>query len=694
MAALDTLIVEVQAQTGNLKSQLNDVAQSIEKVGTAAKVEGTKVSAFGEQMKKGLHTAGLALGMLELVHVLKESTKVAAEDAKTKALLARQLQISTGATKEQTAAVEENLAAMARSAGVLETEIRPAFDKLVRATKSSSDALKLQKIALDASAATGKPLAAVSQALARGFNGQMGALTKLFPELKKSKNAMHDLAAEVKGAADAAANADPYQRLQATMEQLQVTLGEQILPYLSAFTNFLSDNAATIQAFIPYVLALVAGFVAYKTAMMLANGAMAIYEGAMALATIATEGFTLALASTGIGAIAVGVGLLTAAILGLNAAAGQSGGAVSAAANAAGKAARKKAVDAYNAKTGGDGGQAVGLDLQKTIGDKAYNDAVAKIQAKETAAMQAKQAALQDKLNALNVSGATATSPAAAKADPVATYLKATTEKILAVRQKFADAVTKANSDYVATIKAQIDEFRGAFAQATSTDIGSIFANGIQSADELAAALKQRLQSIQQLAQDAASLSAAGYSKTFIEQVISQGPEMGDQMAQALLKGAPEVQKQIQDLFSMTQEASNTGVDQLAYNIQDQFTASTKALTDALDKAATTMSDALDRITTAMGDKLTALGSKVKGHAKDVAAVQSLVDQTKSNGTASAINAYQTATGAPAVAGQSVAPTIQINTTANTNASPMQIAQSTVSAIKFNIPTWLPVGVN
>ena len=91
MAALDTLIVEVQAQTGNLKSQLNDVAQSIEKVGTAAKVEGTKVGAFGEQMKKGLHTAGLALGMLGLVHVLKESTKVAAEDATSKALLAREI---------------------------------------------------------------------------------------------------------------------------------------------------------------------------------------------------------------------------------------------------------------------------------------------------------------------------------------------------------------------------------------------------------------------------------------------------------------------------------------------------------------------------------------------------------------------------------------------------------------------------
>ena len=216
----------------------------------------------------------------------------------------------------------------------------------------------------------------------------------------------------------------------------------------------------------------------------------------------------------------------------------------------------------------------------------------------------------------------------------------------------------------------------------------------MQSADQLAAALKQRLQSIQQLAQDAASLSAAGYSKTFIEQVISQGPEMGDQMAQALLKGAPEVQKQIQDLFSQTQEASSTGVDQLAYNIQDQFTASTKALTSALDKAATTMSDALDRITTAMGDKLTKLGSKVKGHAADVAAVQASITAGQSDATSASVNAYQTSTGNPAVAGQSTAPTFQINTTANTNASPMQIAQSTVSAIKFNIPTWLPVGVN
>ena len=63
---------------------------------------------------------------------------------------------------------------------------------------------------------------------------------------------------------------------------------------------------------------------------------------------------------------------------------------------------------------------------------------------------------------------------------------------------------------------------------------GSVMGSGI---DALLANMKAKLAATKQLAANAAALSGAGFSQTFIEQVVSAGTDTGNSMAEAILLG-------------------------------------------------------------------------------------------------------------------------------------------------------------
>ena len=122
--------------------------------------------------------------------------------------------------------------------------MRPAQARLARATGSVSKSQELLRLALDASAVSGKPLATVSAALGKAFNGSTGALTKLFPELKKSKDMFGDLRKEVEGTA--AQQADPFAKLNVAMDNLKEKLGKAILPILVDFIDTMMKPGGAI----------------------------------------------------------------------------------------------------------------------------------------------------------------------------------------------------------------------------------------------------------------------------------------------------------------------------------------------------------------------------------------------------------------------------------------------------------------
>jgi hypothetical protein len=116
------------------------------------------------------------------------------------------------------------------SAAVTDSELRPAFDRLVRSTGSITEAQNALTLALDVSAGTGKSLEAVSNALGKAYDGNTGALGKLGAGIDAATlksgdmNAINErLTLTFKGQSDAAADT-----AQGGMKKLQIAADELI----------------------------------------------------------------------------------------------------------------------------------------------------------------------------------------------------------------------------------------------------------------------------------------------------------------------------------------------------------------------------------------------------------------------------------------------------------------------------------
>lgn len=191
-------------------------------------------------MNKAFAAIGVGFSLRIVTQQLEEAAKAAIEDSKSMNLLALAMENSAGATKAQIAQAEKSINRMQFQAGVADDKLRPAFQKLFIATKDVTQSNRLLQIALDASAATGKDLDAVSQAMAKSLAGSDTALTRLIPSLKGAKDPMAELERLFKGAAAEAANTDPYQRMQVIFGEMQEQIGTALLPLLEEFSAWLA----------------------------------------------------------------------------------------------------------------------------------------------------------------------------------------------------------------------------------------------------------------------------------------------------------------------------------------------------------------------------------------------------------------------------------------------------------------------
>jgi hypothetical protein len=122
------------------------------------------------------------------------------------------------------------------------------------------------------------------------------------------------------------------------------------------------------------------------------------------------------------------------------------------------------------------------------------------------------------------------------------------------------DAATKRES----ITQQSMDRLRSAFASKTGFNIGEAFSGGAQSVDKILQNLQKKIKDAKTLQANAAALAGMGYSQTFIEQVVSQGPEAGNKIAEALKKGTPESTREMQKLFGEIGDISENGLNGLA----------------------------------------------------------------------------------------------------------------------------------
>lgn len=247
-------------------------------------------------IKKAAVPAAAALGAV--VAVIGASVKAAIEDEAAQASLARQIEASTGATAKQIEGVEDYISSLGHSVAVADDEARPAFQALVVATKDLTIAQDLMNLAIDVSAATGKDLATVTDALAKAYAGNMRGLQTLSPELKLMikdgadlTEVMGVLNTNFGGAGEAAANtaAGGMKKLGIAFGETKESIGaaflpvfEKLLPVVEKFAAWAEKNPTLLAAVTAAIGILAISILAVNAAMML-NPAIAITAGIVAL---------------------------------------------------------------------------------------------------------------------------------------------------------------------------------------------------------------------------------------------------------------------------------------------------------------------------------------------------------------------------------------------------------------------------
>lgn len=217
----------------------------------------TEVSGFSSKLGKFGKAAGAAFAVAGAAaaayagKLLIDGVKSAIADEAAQAKLATTLQNVTGATEGQIAAVEAQILKTSLLTGKTDDELRPSFERLVRATKDSDAALKLQSVAIDVAAGSGKSLEAVTNAMAKAAEGNTGALSKLgiglsAAELKTmSMEQITAKLAETFGG-QAAVQADTFSgkmaRLKVAFDEGKETVGSFVLDAITPMITFVVDN--------------------------------------------------------------------------------------------------------------------------------------------------------------------------------------------------------------------------------------------------------------------------------------------------------------------------------------------------------------------------------------------------------------------------------------------------------------------
>ena len=249
--------------------------------------------------------------------------KAAAEESTQMAALATQLKNSTGATAEQSAAIDAQLTAMSRVSAVADSELRPAFAALANGTKSVSKAQGLMSTVLDTASGTGKSAAEVAQALARAYQGNYKGLRTLSPEIGrmvKDNSSFADIVGVLNqnygGLNETFANsaAGGFAKMQIALDEAKESMGIILLPIVEKIAEAMRVLGVFAEKNSALMVTLGISFGLLASGVIAANFALSAWKGIALITTGINYAFALSLTAiqvaTGIG---IGVALAGAA---------------------------------------------------------------------------------------------------------------------------------------------------------------------------------------------------------------------------------------------------------------------------------------------------------------------------------------------------------------------------------------------
>jgi hypothetical protein len=232
----------------NLLADVDKFGKGLDKAGRDAQGFSGKIKKYGKIAAGALAAVGAAAAVMA-VKLGVDAVKGAVEDELSQKKLATALRNTTKATDEQIKSTEDYITKQQLAFGITDTKLRPALATLARATGDVTEAQRLNNLAIDISAATGKDLETVALGLAKAYNGNIGALTRLGIPLDQNiiKTKDFDAAAgeltKLFGGS-ATANTETLQGklniLKETFSELQEGVGVKFIPVLeNLLTNIM-----------------------------------------------------------------------------------------------------------------------------------------------------------------------------------------------------------------------------------------------------------------------------------------------------------------------------------------------------------------------------------------------------------------------------------------------------------------------
>jgi len=239
-----------RALTLKLIADIDDFNKNLNKGSTEVEGFGGKIEKFGK-IAAAAFAAAAAAAVAYAGKLAIDGVKAAIEDEAAQVRLAAALENATGATRDQIAAVEQQITKTALATGVADDQLRPALQRLAVSTGDTTKAQELLNLALDVAQATGKPLETVANALGKAYDGNTASLGKLgiglsAAELKTMSftDVQNQLSNLFGGSA--AANAETFQgriaRLKVAFDEAKETIGYALLPIIERLISFVVDQ--------------------------------------------------------------------------------------------------------------------------------------------------------------------------------------------------------------------------------------------------------------------------------------------------------------------------------------------------------------------------------------------------------------------------------------------------------------------
>lgn len=247
MAGIPKVKIQFDADLDGLKK---GTADADKEVGGFA----DKVGEFGKKAAAAFAVAAAAAAAYA-VKLAVDGVKAAIEDEQAQLKLANALEAATGATNAQIKAVENQILKTSLATGVADDKLRPALQRLAVATGNTEEAQKLLNLALDISAATGKPLETVSNALGKAYEGNTTALVKLNAGISTADATTLGYTGAVQKLTDlyggaAATNADTFQgridRVKVAFDETKESIGQALLPIVEKLLGFITGTVLPV----------------------------------------------------------------------------------------------------------------------------------------------------------------------------------------------------------------------------------------------------------------------------------------------------------------------------------------------------------------------------------------------------------------------------------------------------------------